>query len=60
LKPPAPVRLRGTFTTRCTNSPGVTTASGSSAPNSTTSCTLTTVVFAAIAMIGPKLRAVFR
>src|SRR4051794_20021874 len=48
------------FTTRCTKMPGVTTASGSSAPSSTVSRTWTTVHFAAIAMIGAKLRAVLR
>src|SRR6185436_204475 len=48
------------FTTRFTKMPGVTTISGSSAPSSTVSRTCTTVHFAALAMIGAKLRAVLR
>src|SRR5690606_42150701 len=40
--------------------PGVTTCSGSMAPVSTTRRTWTTVVAAAVAMTGPKLRAVLR
>jgi len=54
------VLTRGTFTTRCTKMPGVTIASGSSSPRATISCTDATVTVAAIAMIGPKLRAVLR
>jgi hypothetical protein len=40
--------------------PGVTTHSGSSVPSGTISCTVAIVVFAAIAITGPKLRAVMR
>src|SRR3546814_708238 len=47
-------------TTRCTKMPGVTMASGSSSPNATTSDTWAMVHFAAIAISGPKLRAVLR
>src|SRR5699024_4865754 len=47
-------------TTRCTKMPGVTMCSGSSAPSSTTSETWAIVVAAAVAMIGPKLRAALR
>ena len=47
-------------TTRFTKMPGVTMPSGSSAPSSTISRTCTTVQRAALAMIGPKLRAVLR
>src|SRR5690606_2453450 len=47
-------------TTRCTKIPGVTMLSGSSAPSSTVSRTCATVIRAALAMIGPKFRAVFR
>ena len=43
MKPAPRVAVRGIFTTRCTNSPCVTTASGSSAPSSTISCTVATV-----------------
>src|ERR671929_1501935 len=49
-----------TLTTRCTNMPGVTTTSGSSAPISTISRTCTTVQRAALAITGAKLRAVLR
>src|SRR5690606_436210 len=49
-----------TATTRCTNRPGVTMASGSSSPSSTTASTWAMVVLAAVAMMGPKLRAVLR
>src|SRR3546814_12628704 len=48
LKPPAAVTVRGTGTTRCTKMPGVTMDSGSSAPSGTTSCTVATVVRAAM------------
>src|SRR5216117_780649 len=51
--------LRGTFTTRVTKIPGVTMHSGSSAPSSTVSYTCAMVHFAALAMVGPKLRALF-
>src|SRR6185295_13979036 len=53
---------RGTaiLTTRFTKMPGVTTISGSRAPSSTVSRTWTTVHFAALAMMGAKLRAVMR
>src|SRR5690606_6237522 len=47
-------------TTRCTKIPGVTTASGSSSPSGTTSLTWAMVHLAAIAISGPKLRAVLR
>ena len=47
-------------TTRCTKMPGVTTCSGSSSPSAAESRTCATVHFAAIAMIGPKFRAVLR
>src|SRR3546814_463709 len=47
-------------TTRLTKMPGVTTASGSSSPSSTTSRTWATATRAALAMMGPKLRAVLR
>ena len=47
-------------TTRWTKIPGVTTASGSSAPTSTTSSTWATVQAAAVAITGPKLRAALR
>src|SRR5262249_30419771 len=49
-----------TRTTRWTKMLGVTIVSGSRLPNSTISRTCTTVVFAAAAMIGPKLRALLR
>ncbi len=49
-----------TLTTRLTNNPGVTMCSGSSSPSSTISLTCTMGHLAAIAMIGPKLRAVLR
>src|SRR6266481_9063669 len=49
-----------TRTTRLTKMPGVTIASGSSAPSSTISWTCTTAHRAAVAMIGAKLRAVLR
>src|SRR2546426_3793265 len=52
--------LRGTFTTRVTKIPGVTMHSGSSAPSSTISYTCAMVHFAALAMVGPKLRALLR
>src|SRR5678809_1437771 len=48
------------FTTRLTKMPGVMIASGSMPPSSTVSRTCTTVHFAALAMIGAKLRAVLR
>src|SRR5688500_15559490 len=48
------------FTTRLTKIPGVTMCSGSSSPSSTVSRTCTTEIFAAAAMIGPKLRALLR
>src|SRR5260221_14461901 len=60
LNPAGPVALRATLTMRCTKMPGVTTASGSRAPSSTTSCTEAMVSLAALAMIGPKLRAALR
>jgi hypothetical protein len=47
-------------TTRFTKMPGVTTTSGSSSPSATVSRTCATVILAAAAMIGPKLRAVMR
>lgn len=50
----------GTSTTRCTKMPGVTICSGSSPPRSTTYETCTMVVLAALAITGPKLRAVLR
>src|SRR5690606_19255317 len=53
-------RLSPTATTRSTKMPGVTTDSGSRDPSSTISSTCTTVVAAAVAMTGPKLRAVSR
>ena len=56
-------RRRGrssTRTIRCTKMPGVTMASGSSAPSSTISLTSAIVILAAIAITGPKLRAVLR
>src|SRR5437899_1006444 len=63
VTPPARTRLppsfRGTFTTRVTKIPGVTMHSGSSAPSSTISYTCAMVHFAALAMVGPKLRALF-
>ena len=49
-----------TTTTRSTKIPGVTTASGSIPPMSTTSRTCATTVSAAVAITGPKLRAVLR
>src|SRR5712664_175083 len=52
--------LRGTLTTRVTKIPGVTMHSGSSAPSSTISYTWAMVHFAALAMVGPKLRALLR
>ena len=58
--PPAGVALRSTKTTRLTWMPGVTILSGSSAPSSTTSFTIATEYFAAVAMTGPKLRADMR
>ena len=60
LKPPASVATRSILTILLTNMPGVTTLSGSSAPSSTTSCTVATVKLAAVAMTGPKLRAALR
>src|ERR1017187_5519864 len=60
LKPPALVATRATLTMRCTKMPGVTTASGSSSPSATIWCTVAIVVFAAIAITGPKLRGVIR
>ena len=47
-------------TTRSTKMPGVTTTSGSSSPISTTRVTSAIVVAAAVAITGPKLRAVLR
>ncbi len=47
-------------TMRSTKIPGVTTTSGSIPPGWTISATCTTVVCAAVAITGPKLRAVFR
>ena len=47
-------------TTRSTKMPGVTTASGSMPPMSTSSRTSATTVAAAVAITGPKLRAVLR
>ena len=58
--PPALVATRGTLTTWLTKMPGVTTASGSSSPSSTISCTVATVNWAAMAHTGPKLRADMR
>ncbi|KAG1270016.1 hypothetical protein G6F66_013904 [Rhizopus arrhizus] len=52
--------LASICTTRCTKMPGVTTVSGSSVPSSTTSRTCATATRAALAMMGPKLRAVLR
>ena len=52
--------ISDTLTTRCTKMPGVTMCSGSSAPSSTMWRTAATVVLAAIAIAGPKLRAVLR
>src|SRR6185436_4135934 len=49
-----------TRTTRWTKMLGVTMVSGSRLPSSTISRTCTTAVFAAAAMIGPKLRALLR
>src|SRR5690606_26738551 len=46
--------------TRWTNSPGVTMVSGSSSPSSTMLSTCATATRAAVAMMGPKLRAVLR
>ncbi len=60
LKPPALVATRSIRTIRWTKMPGVTTASGSSSPRATILCTVAIVVFAAIAITGPKLRAVMR
>src|SRR5881396_17914 len=51
--------FRGTFTTRVTKIPGVTMHSGSSAPSATVSYTCAMVHFAALAMVGPKFRALF-
>src|SRR5437764_15391812 len=48
------------LTTRCTKIPGVTIASGSSSPSGTISLTCAMVTLAAMAMMGPKLRAVLR
>src|SRR3546814_11683307 len=47
-------------TRRCTKMPGVTTDSGSSSPSATTPDTWAMVHAAAIAISGPKLRAVLR
>src|SRR5690606_7583580 len=47
-------------TTRLTKMPGVTMFSGSSSPSSTISRTCATATRAALAMMGPKLRAVLR
>ncbi len=52
--------LPRTGRTRWTKMPGVTIASASSAPTSTSSSTSAMVQDAAVAMIGPKLRAVLR
>lgn len=49
-----------TWVTRLTKMPGVTTASGDSSPNATLARTCTMVVFAAMHMMGPKLRALLR
>ena len=43
MKPPASVATRSILTILLTKMPGVTTLSGSSAPSSTTSCTVATV-----------------
>src|SRR5450830_578108 len=60
LRPAGPVAVRGTCTMRCTNRPGVMTCSGSMLPSSATSCTEAILTLAAMAMMGPKLRAVLR
>ena len=60
LNPPACVAWRSTCTTWLTKMAGVTMVSGSSAPSATTSCTLAMVRWQAMAMLGPKLRAVLR
>src|SRR5476649_1762839 len=60
FKPAGPVAVRGTCTMRCTNRPGVMTCSGSMLPSSATSCTEAMLTLAAMAMMGPKLRAVLR
>ena len=52
--------VRATLTTRVTKMPGETMFSGSSAPNSTVSNTCAIEHLAALAMIGPKLRAALR
>src|SRR6266403_929649 len=57
----AAFRIDGvTRTTRLTKMPGVTIDSGSRAPSSTVSRTCTTAQLAALAMIGPKFRALLR
>src|SRR5947207_1921581 len=57
----AAFRIEGaTRTTRLTKMPGVTIDSGSRAPSSTVSRTCTTAHLAALAMIGPKFRALLR
>ena len=48
------------LTTRCTKMPGVMMASGSKAPAGTISSTSAMVTFAAMAIMGAKLRAVLR
>ena len=52
-----PVTGLQSLITRSTKMPGVTITSGSRSPKSTISPTCTTVVFAAMAITGPKLRA---
>ncbi len=57
----AAFRIDGaTRTTRLTKMPGVTIDSGSRTPSSTVSRTCTTAHLAALAMIGPKFRALLR
>src|SRR5712691_501619 len=57
----AAFRIDGaTRTTRLTKMPGVTMDSGSRTPSSTVSRTCTTAHLAALAMIGPKFRALLR
>ena len=60
LKPPASVAVRAILTILLTKIAGVTMASGSKSPSSTISCTLAMVCLQAMAMVGPKLRAVLR